>query len=356
MKVAFIIRSTWQSVPGGDAMQAKQTAMRLKDHGISVDIFPSNSPINYSQYDLLHFFNLQRPADILPHIEATKKPFVVTPIMVDYSEYDRHHRIGISGMILKRVSSGEYIKTLGRWISGRDKYPGKKYLVQGHDKSILNILKQAAKVLPNSPGEETAMRKRFGVLPPSNIVPNGIDASLFKASGSIQKNDKLVLCAARIEGLKNQLSLIRALNGTEFTLLLIGAAAPAHQSYYKQCVKEAGPNVQFIQHLPQQDLIGYYQQAKVHVLPSWFETCGLSSLEAAAMYCNIVIAEKGFTRDYFGDDAFYCEPSKPASILEAIRAAAQSEANITLANRINEQYTWEQAAKITAAAYKEILC
>jgi len=35
-----------------------------------------------------------------------------------------------------------------------------------------------------------------------------------------------VLCIARIEGIKNQLNLIKALNDTEFNVLLIGSHAP----------------------------------------------------------------------------------------------------------------------------------
>ena len=52
------------------------------------------------------------------------------------------------------------------------------------------------------------------------------------------------------------------------------------------------------------------------------------------MGCNIVITEKGFTREYFGDDAFYCEPGDPESIYNAVENAAQSDCRIALQQKI----------------------
>jgi glycosyltransferase involved in cell wall biosynthesis len=163
-----------------------------------------------------------------------------------------------------------------------------------------------------------------------------------------------VLCVARIEGIKNQLNLIKALNNTRFHLLIIGSHAPNQASYYHHCRSIAAKNVDFIDHIPVEMLLTWYQRAKVHVLPSWFETTGLSSVEAAAMGCNIVITDKGDTREYFGDDAFYCDPSEPKSILEAIEKASLGPFNENLRKKILKYYTWEQAAIQTLKAYKTI--
>ena len=97
MKIALITRSTLYKVYGGDTIQILETAEELRNLGIKVSIFLSHEKINYEDFDLLHFFNLVRPANILYHISKTNKPFVVSPILVDYSEYDKHHRKGFSG-------------------------------------------------------------------------------------------------------------------------------------------------------------------------------------------------------------------------------------------------------------------
>jgi glycosyltransferase involved in cell wall biosynthesis len=39
------------------------------------------------------------------------------------------------------------------------------------------------------------------------VVPNGIDPGLFRYNENHEKDARLVLCVARIEGIKNQLNL-----------------------------------------------------------------------------------------------------------------------------------------------------
>ena len=357
MKVAFITRSTLDTTPGGDTVQIKQTANQLRGLGAEVDILPTNIKIDYNQYDLLHFFNIVRPADLLYHIAKSKRPFVLSPIFIDYGEYDRYHRKGIRGFIFRRFSpaANEYFKTIGRWLLGKDSLRSKKFLFKGQMRSIKEVIEKASWLLPNSEAEYTALVKEYKIKKPYTVVPNGIDPSLFQPDQTVTRSEKLVICAARIEGIKNQLNLVKALNNTEFTLLLIGSAATNQKNYYKQCRENASENILFVDNIPQEELLTYYKKAKVHVLPSWFESCGLSSLEAAAMGCNIVITGKGYTRDYFGNHAFYCDPASPASILDAVRKASLSEWNPGLQEKIFRDFTWQRAAAVTFNVYKKVL-
>lgn len=357
MRVAFITRSTLHSVPGGDTVQIMQTAKHLGEYGVDADVCLTNEKIDYRKYNILHFTNITRPSDILFHIKQTKKPFVLSPFLVDYTEYDQNHRKGLSGVILRQFSSNmnEYAKTFGRWLYGKDVLQSKSYLWKGHIKSIREILKKAAMILPNSHAENERLREVFQVERDYAVVYFGIDDAMFMPDACDIKNDKLVVCAARIEGIKNQLNLIKALNNTAYTLLLIGAPAPNQKNYYEECRRIAGDNIIFKDRIPQIELIKYYKQAKVHALPSWFETCGLSTLEAAAMGCNVTITDKGYTKEYFGNDAFYCEPGNPESIFVQIEKAAKTECQTVLQQKILSDYTWHKAAKVTSDAYKKII-
>jgi glycosyltransferase involved in cell wall biosynthesis len=357
MKIALITRSTLYTVPGGDTIQVSQTAKFLRELGAEVDIRLTDEMINYSQYDIFHYFNIIRPSDILFHINKTKKPFVISPILIDYSEYDKHYRKGLSGFFLRRLStnSQEYTKTVARWLAGRDKMKSKGFLLKGQRKSIQQIMEKATLLLPNSETEYNRLEEEYGIKKEYTVVPMGVDPVLFSPRSTPVKNDTVVVCAARIEGIKNQLNLIRALNNSKYTLLLVGSPAPNQKSYYNECRKIAAKNIFFYDHVPQDTLVGYYKMAKVHALPSWFETCGLSSLEAAAMGCNITITEKGYTREYFGNDAFYCDPGNSASIFNGIERAANSDCKKELQEKIFHHYTWQQAAAITLGAYKKIM-
>lgn len=356
MKVALITRSTLFTVPGGDTVQVKALAGRLEELGIQADIIGAGQRPDYDSYDLLHFFNITRPADILPHMQRSKKPFVLTPIWIDYSVFDKKHRKGLPGMIFSMLPPGgiEYAKTLARSLKRKDRFPPAAYLLQGQYNSIRKLLRNTAVILPHADAEYQELRKRFGDLPGYMTVPNGVDEKIFRPGPGPKEND-LVLCAGRIEGVKNQLGLIRALNGTPYRLVLAGESAPNHHRYYARCRKEAGPNVQFIPRMPQEELVNYYRRARVHVLPSWYESCGLASLEAAVMGCRVVVTRNGFASSYFGEDAFYCDPASPASILSAVEKAMNTETNPGLPERIYSTYTWKQAALRTRDAYQKVL-
>jgi hypothetical protein len=68
-----------------------------------------------------------------------------------------------------------------------------------------------------------------------------------------------------------------------------------------------------------------------------------------------VITDKGYTREYFGNDAAYCNPASPQSIFEAVEKAASTPGTDTLRQKILTRYTWQQAAWQTATAYKHVL-
>jgi glycosyltransferase involved in cell wall biosynthesis len=357
MRVALISRATLYNQPGGDTVQLQNTAATLNKAGIAADIRLTNEKIDYDRYDLLHFFNLTRPADILYHTKKGRRPYVVTPILVDYSHYDKNYRKGLPGLLFRMFDSHdiEFLKTSARWLTGKDKLMTKSYLWRRQRNSILEILDNALIVLPNSALEYERLADLYESCPDYQVIPNGIDTDIFFCDDSIARDPKLVICVGRIEGIKNQETLIRALNNTSFHLVLIGAASPNQQAYYKRCQHIAGQNITFIDHLPQQELVGWYQRAKLHVLPSWFETCSLSSLEAAVMGCNLVIGNRGFTREYYEDYAFYCNPADPASILNAVTKAAESDYNPQLRKKILANYTWQKAAQQTIAAYNRAL-
>jgi glycosyltransferase involved in cell wall biosynthesis len=119
--------------------------------------------------------------------------------------------------------------------------------------------------------------------------------------------------------------------------------------------QEAGPNVQILGRISDEELRERYRCAKVHVLASWMETTGLSSLEAGLAGCNLVITDKGDTREYFGDMAFYCDPGSEESIRNAVLEAYSAPAPSALQERIERNFTWKRAAEATLDAYSRIL-
>ncbi|MGF7230562.1 glycosyltransferase, partial [Arachidicoccus sp.] len=98
-----------------------------------------------------------------------------------------------------------------------------------------------------------------------------------------------------------------------------------------------------------------YNEHETHVLASWFETTGLSTLEAAVCGCNIVITDKGDTKEYFQDVGYYCDPADTRSIREAIEQAMNSAKNKDFPKKIIRENNWEQTAKKTYDAYVNVM-
>jgi len=358
IRVAFISRATLYSTPGGDTRQVDKTAHCLRALGVTVDIYLTTRQIDYSRYDLLHFFNIIRPADIIGHIEKSGKPYVVSTIFVDYGSLEKTAQTGLRQWMNRIFSEDaiEYIKVIARRLKNGEKIGSARYLWWGHRRSVLFVATHAGMLLPNSENEYRRLSQKYHISHAYRVIPNGIDKTMAtRVSKRNPEYENAVLCAARIERRKNQLGLIRALNNTAYQVFIPGKPSPNNIAYYEQCRAEADANIRFTAWLEEEELYEMYHSAKVHVLPSYFETTGLSSLEAAVMGCNIVVTEKGDTRDYFGDDAWYCDPDDIESIRKAVDAAYTAPYNEALRERILREYTWERAAAETLAAYRQVL-
>lgn len=351
IKVLMLARPNLFSYPGGDTTQIVKTAEALRKSGLRIDVNPPK-PINYDDYDLLHFFNIIDPEDILGPINRCAKPFVLSTVYCLYEEYDRYHRSSFASLIYSVFSKNgvEYLKTVAKWLLKRDPISSYEFFWRGHKGSIQKILRKSACLLPNSESEYQRVLADFGIEKPYVVVPNGVDLKTY-APTPVKDRD-LVICVGRIEGRKNQLNLIKAMNDTGIPLYIVGLPAKNQPGYYRKCRQMADSNIHFTGYVAQEALLQYYGRAKVHVLPSWFETTGLSSLEAALMGCNTVVSERGDVREYFQKDAWYCDPNHPDSIKRAVLEAFSAPYNPALAKRIGAEYHWEKAAEKTLEGYR----
>jgi glycosyltransferase involved in cell wall biosynthesis len=344
------------STYGGDTVQVENTAKELRKLGVAADIFRADATIRYENYDLLHFFNIIRPADHLSHAIKSGKPYLISTIYLDYRGFDQNARGKAYQLLFKTagVSGAEYIKKIFRFIRRQDKLISPEYLF-GHNRTIKKLLAGAAMILPNSASEERRVRNDFGYRGHSSVIPNGVDKEVF---GAIPKNvnrENKVICVAQIFGMKNQHAVIKACSRLKIPLDIIGKPPPNHSRYYNFCKSIAGSSVRFLDFVPQKELPSFYAAAKVHALPSWYETTGLSSLEAGSMGCNLVVSSCGDTSDYFAGVAEFCEPDNQQSIDEAIAKALQKPEAIHLREHIMKNYTWENAAATTLAAYQKVM-
>ena len=363
MKVLFLSRRTLFSVPGGDTVQLSKTAEYLRRLGVSVDVSTELEP-SFRGYDLVHVFNLMRPQEVFLQVRKAKnegRPVALSTIYGLYTEYERKARKGFAGVVARRISPWEMerLKVIARAVVSKELTKGSLLVARDGYRHLCERITDMVDVfLPNSRSEMLRVQHDFppSVGKPYVVVPNAVDLAVFnpdrvQVPKRVESFRDCVLSVARIEGRKCQLELVRALRDSPFRLVLIGKPAPNHLAYFEQVKREAGDQVHFVGQVNHDELACYYSVARVHALISWMETPGLSSLEAGAMGCRLVVTEKGDTRDYFADDAWYCNPESIASIKAAVEAAYGAPPVQRLAERIRREFTWEKAAEKTLEGY-----
>lgn len=350
INVLLVARKSLLTQPGGDTYQILQTKERLIKKGIKVDLYlHETSDLDLASYDILHFFNIGRPADFLQLAMKSGKPYIITPIFVDYSEVELNWG-GWRGRIAKVFGTSfiEYLKTILRALNGSDGLSSKRFVFLGWKQSIKFILRHAAAVLPHTKSEQERLEKRFGNW--KGITKINFPGLDIEVPDGNEKESNLVVCVARIEKLKNQLGLIRALKNTNFKLVLIGEVAANQWAYFDECKKEGG-NVIFAGQLSRSEVAIWMSKAKVHAMPSFFETTGLSTAESLLCGCNAVITNAGDQEECFGDSAFYCNPMDIESIKCAVEKAMRMPLGESTIQEIKQRFSWENNIDSLVEAY-----
>ena len=98
-----------------------------------------------------------------------------------------------------------------------------------------------------------------------------------------------------------------------------------------------------------------YKGAKIHILLGDNETPGMASLEAAVAGAPIVVQECEPVREYFGEEAFYCNTKDVHSVHAAMDAALNCAPNPNFSSWCKERYSWEAAADVFQRVYAELV-
>jgi glycosyltransferase involved in cell wall biosynthesis len=339
-----------------------------------VAFFDSNPDMDLSGYDLVHLFNLTNTGDTyLQALNAKRQGKKVALSTI----YWNREKLGAKDFSLSEdyVEPFRYkMRRARRALLARCGLVKKEkmekhrrdalFYQMGYHGQVCGILEMTDMLLPNSEMEKGLILKDFPVAraKPCSVVVNGIDSALFDSRPADGENTffekyhmrDFVLCAGRIERRKNQLRLLEAMKGVDVPLVLLGR--PYDRKYFKELRELFRPFDRVVESWAYEKMKEVYSLARVHALPSYYETPGLASLEAGALGLNIVVGNSGAESEYFGPHAEYCEPTEVASIRSALEKALSRDApNKELSKHVKEHFTWERAAMQTLEAYRRIL-
>jgi glycosyltransferase involved in cell wall biosynthesis len=331
------------SVPGGHIIQLTKTADYVARHGILTDV-SYDTKITSTNYDIVHGFGLNSSEVYAAKLLGAK--VVQSPIYWDQS-YDCYADVVDPPYLLQHGA-----RSLRRLLGKMKRRLFKQSVMSHNHQEFLNTLRLLDAILPNSTLEYQAIERDMGVGFRSFVVPNAVDVEVFYDRGN--SREPSVLCCGRIEPHKNQLSLIYALKDTEIPLTIVGMPHPDHPQYVETVLSKCVGKVKYAGGFDQSGLVGMYNSHSVHIVPSWFETTGLVTLEAALCGCNVVSTSRGYASEYFGSMAEYCEPSSLKSIRESVVRSLNKVPKQELVDRIRKNYSWTATAKATIACYQEL--
>ena len=367
MKILLQGRLDLLSRYGGDTYLIKSLQKGLLKSGIHSDV-STYSENTLPEFDIIHFFGIMRIHDLYPYFLQAKKyhkKIIVTPIYENLNLLDKYGRVGWEGFFANILSND--LKELGKGLlrAVKDKKQLKSAFLQflaPYSKQQKDILSSADSIFVTSYGEMNDLRKKFAI-PKSrfSIVPICIDKENSQAGEDLFVRKyglrNFVVSVGRIEPKKNQLNILKAIKDTEIEILFIGSTSLYHMSYVNDFLKQLRntPNAKYLGYLDRKMLLSAYAAANVHVLASWFEVIGVVNLEAAINGCNIVTTANGYTKEYLGNLAWYCDPAKVDSIKTAIIKAYNSTRRNNLKNLILERYTWDKIIPKIIEVYKDVL-
>lgn len=315
MKVALI------SVHGDPALQAggkdaggmniyiREVAQRLKSEGIEVDIFTREHNRQEELEDEFKVLNIIYINAGDPSIDKTGIFSYLDKFVegvLNYSSrqnqpyeliYAHYWLSGVVAIELKNAWNVPIITSF-HTMQGikRETFPFNKDN-QEREKQERIISLQSDSIIAWSLHEKKFIEQNFGVKSSKiSVIPPGVDLDLFhpiniqeaRRKIHMQEDVRTILYVGRIERLKGLDMLLKALSQIQHKdtfLYVIGGTNNTEEvnRLKKICIDlNLNEKVHFIGSISRAQLKYYYNSADLYVLPSYYESFGLSVLEAAA--------------------------------------------------------------------------
>lgn len=350
MKIALISRSTLYTQPGGDTVQVEHTAIGLKKLGHNVFIILAGQKLPH-EVELIHGFNLGRPADLLPYFKTFKGKKVLSTLYVDYSSADTNRFPKLSRIL--GMHGMEWFKTILRGLNNSDNFPCISFLFQGQKKSMLQLLSKADLVITSTMSEFERIQQWNSIQGKSlkekhQVIPLGISNAFINTPIS-KKERKGLLIVGRLEFIKNQHKVIQWATQYRWSLTVVGDSNKNQQAYTQFCKSIAGPSVKFLAHQNEEKIIELMDEHSCLVIPSLFETYSLVGWEAAARGLSVVANNSADMSESLASIATLVPIEYESDFIAAIEAGLKGQKKSQVQF---ENYTWDHISKKIDGAYR----
>jgi len=203
------------------------------------------------------------------------------------------------------------------------------------------ILKNARKVLAVSEYNKKECENYLGITT-AEVVYNCVDTKYFKPSG---KKEDIVISVGLIskmtikrKGLDIFVKVAEKFPNIQF--YMIGSGEKKAIEYLKSI---APSNVMFTGFISEEELLKFYQKAKVYCQLSYYESFGVSVVEAMACNCIPVTSNKAALPEVIGDAGFCTKYGEIDDIADAVeQALTDNDMGLKARKRVVEHYSLEK--------------
>lgn len=171
------------------------------------------------------------------------------------------------------------------------------------------------------------------------LVYNVVDCDKFKPRGG--KDNDLVITVGGVtnntlktKGLEIFVKMAEYLPNTKF--ILVGQAYDNSIEHLKAI---APSNVEFLGHIPNEELPKLYQKAKVYCQLSYRESFGVAVIEAMSCECVPVVTKRAALPEVVGDTGFYVLYGDPEATAEAVKEALKSDKGKIASERVKNMFS-----------------
>ena len=372
MKILLWTRSDCFTAKGGDMVQVENTYLELKKLNIDV-IVSDKSNVDISKFDIVHLFQLDWTPETYLHAKKVRKAgkkLIISPIHHNIDEvkkFDDEYAFGLrrlSKILFTDQFHRDTFKNIYRSLIDKNKVLPTLYsLFLGLRRMNKKALEFSDYILTQTELEARDLEKLYKVRFNWEVVPNGVSDSFLnpKELKNLFPFENYIVSVGRIEPRKNNLNLIAAVKELrkdleeDIHLVFVGKKSSKHKEYTDLFDLEVSnyPWIQFVDYINYTQMPSIYKFAKVCASTSWFETTGLTLLEALFMNTNAVSSSPR-AQEILGDLCSYCAPDDIKSIKIALKNEYLRHRPV-LPNQFKKEFTWENTARKTLDIYKKVL-
>lgn len=198
------------------------------------------------------------------------------------------------------------------------------------------------------------------------LIYNGIDTEEFSPRANIQRNPWRIMATASadqpLKGLRYLLEAYALLLPRYPQLELLVVGKPREGGPTEQLLNELAiaDKVRFVSGISTEELVDYYAEASIAVVPSLYEGFGLPAGEAMACEVPVVAARGGALPEVVGDAGIQVPTADSQAIADAVADLLENpDKRQALASagrqRILERFSWQVAAKSLTQYYLQVL-